>query len=502
MGVMRFVVHSPHVLEQWPEIYRAYISGVDGRVFPTRIEVDGGLVTCRRPVADSGRFNVAMPVPGFGVPMVSTASLPEREEPYLLPLELARGKIAQLRDQVAAWEVAGMILPEALRDPARQAHQFFNRATSCQDQPGQASGLAQESLRWAFQAAEIATRSYSLQRLAARRKRSPHLPLAMGCYLAGFDPSAPGGAAFVEAFSSAVVGVGWNHVEPIEGQYRWELPDAQVDWCLANRLLIYGGPLLDFSEGGFPPWLSTWEKDFPNLQSFVCDYVETAVGRYAGRIRHWDVCARANSGGALGLAEEERLALVARTLDVVRQVDDDIQLMIRIDQPWGEYQARGQHRLSPLQFVDALLRSGIGLSAVNLELAVGFRPGGSPSRDVFEVSRMLDAWTGLGIPLHVTLACPAQTHLDDAQADSAVQVEPDRWKFPWDDDAQAAWIDEHLPLLMAKQAVVGIFWAHFSDQAPHRFPHAGLLRADGSRRPALQHFIDQRRLNGKSDGDE
>ena len=33
MGVMRFLIHPAHLLDDWPEIYRAYISGADGRVF-------------------------------------------------------------------------------------------------------------------------------------------------------------------------------------------------------------------------------------------------------------------------------------------------------------------------------------------------------------------------------------------------------------------------------------------------------------------------------------
>ncbi len=34
---------------------------------------------------------------------------------------------------------------------------------------------------------------------------------------------------------------------------------------------------------GLPPWLESWTKDVSNLQSLVCDYVETAVARYAGQ---------------------------------------------------------------------------------------------------------------------------------------------------------------------------------------------------------------------------
>ena len=66
------------------------------------------------------------------------------------------------------------------------------------------------------------------------------------------------------------------------------------------------------------------------------------------------------------------MALVAHALEVAGQVDEESQLFLRVDQPWGDYQARGQHQLSPLQFVDALLRSGVGLSAVNLEFGVKF----------------------------------------------------------------------------------------------------------------------------------
>ena len=221
------------------------------------------------------------------------------------------------------------------------------------------------------------------------------------------------------------------------------------------------GPAPNFSQDGLPEWLGSWTKDVANLQSLVCDYVETAVARYAGQIRKWEVCACGNTGGALGLSEEDRLGLVARALDVVRQVDDEIQVMVQIDQPWGGYQARGMHRLSPLQFVDALLRSGIGLSAVNLELAVGFRPRGSAPRDLLELSRMLDGWALLGIPLSVTLAAPSESRAVDPQASPTIQAESDGWNEPWGETAQADWIDAVLPVLMAKQSVVGIFWTHF-----------------------------------------
>ena len=68
---------------------------------------------------------------------------------------------------------------------------------------------------------------------------------------------------------------------------------------------MVGGPLIDLAPNGLPAWLWQWENDVLNLQSFVCDFVETAISRYYGRIRNWDIAARANSGGALTLSRRK-----------------------------------------------------------------------------------------------------------------------------------------------------------------------------------------------------
>jgi hypothetical protein len=67
--------------------------------------------------------------------------------------------------------------------------------------------------------------------------------------------------------------------------------------------------------------------------------------------------------------------------------------------------------------------------------------------------------------------------------------------MPVGEEAQARWIDEYLPLLFAKPAVVAVFWNHLSDAQPHRFPHAGLARADGSGKPGLVRIVRQREVH-------
>jgi len=494
MGVMRFVVHPQELLADWPEAHRAYICGVDQAAWPTRIEISGNQLLCRRQNSDSGKLNIAWPVPGFGRPMLATASLPERDEAYLLAIELARGKIVQVRNQLATWQAAGMAIPDEFVPLHREAHQLLARAVAAQGEPAQASNIAQKALAKECEAAEILTRSYAAQRLEVRHRQYPQLPTVLGCSLGDSLFAAPQQQQFLSAFNGAAIPLQWRYIEPEEGDYRWDTYDAQVEWALANKLMLRGGPLVDLSPNGLPKWLSQWENDYWNLQSFVCDFIETVMSRYLGKVRTWEVAARPNAGGALALTEENRLTLVAKILDVARQVDQEGQFLIRIDQPWGEYQARGQHKLSPMQFADALVRAGMEMSTINLEIGVGFSPMGSPSRDLIDFSRMIDQWSLLGLPLQVTLAFPSGTD-HDANQTTDLEVDARSWKLPVSEEAQARWIDEYVPLLLAKPAVVAVFWNHLSDAQPHRFPHAGLVRPDGSGKPSLASIVGQRELH-------
>lgn len=488
MGVMRFLVHPAGVLRDWPEAHRAYLSGTDHSVWPTRVELDGQVLACRRQNSDSSKLNLVWPVPGLGKPLVTTASLPEREAPYLLPVELARGKIVQIRNQLAAWQGAGMEIPTSFQEVHRAAQHCFARAASMQDSPEVAAGEAQEALRYAFRAADQLMREYTRQRIQQRQRQYPQLPTSLGCSLGDRASFSEWETPFLEAFNSATIPVEWRSIEPAEGDYHWEAYDAQLDWCEQHHLVPRGGPFLDLGAGGLPKWLYQWEQDYWNLQSFVCDFVETAISRYLGRIRNWVVTARANTGGGIALTEEQRLTLTAKVIEVARYSDPESQLLVRVEQPWGEYQARGQHKLSPLQFADALVRADLGLNGIALDISFGYTPGGSATRDLLDISRLIDLWSSLGVPLQVSLAAPA-AHGADLQQTSDLEVDSRSAPTPWSEELQADWADAVVQLMMSKPQVTAIFWTHFSDRDPHRFPHAGLIRPDGQPRPALERLV-------------
>lgn len=491
MGVMRFTVPPGGLTDKSSDLAQAYVSGFDGRVFPSRIEDEGDVFAVRRVNQDSGKLNIPFTVEGQGRPILSTSTLREQDHTYHLGLELARGKICQVRNQLAAWEGLGMQVTAEFRDIHKAAHQLFARAATSRSAPDDLERLASQAIEKACQAADLLTRIYIGQRLSVRLRRTPQLPVSFGCGLNCAGTVERLGEDVADTFNAACIPISWRQIEPTEGTYDWSLADALVNWCADRRIVTRGGPLLDLSPAGLPDWLSQWGTDFFNLQSFLCDFVETAMSRYQGRIRTWEIATRVNTGGAFNLDEEKRLSLLARTFEVARRVDEEAQLFLRIEDPWGAYQSQGSNRLSPIQFVDYLLRCGAGVSGVNLEITAGFNNRSSGPRDLLDFSRLIDQWSMLETPLHVTMAVPAAVTADP-QSSAAESVVSPAWREPWSEQAQACWIDLYVPLLMSKQSVVGIYWNHLTDEAPHVFPNAGLIGADGYPRSGFDSFLKHR----------
>jgi hypothetical protein len=286
-------------------------------------------------------------------------------------------------------------------------------------------------------------------------------------------------------FDTAVVSFDWQKIEATEGKYSWEACDALTGWCREHKLKVAGGPLLQLDGRGLPDWLYLWEGDFDNLFSVVSDYVETLITRYAGKVDLWICAARLAELRALSLSEEEKLRLAVRTVELARQVDPSTPAIICFDQPWGEYLSHAQADFPPIHLADALVRAGLGLSGLGLELNVGYQPRGTAHRGPVEMSRLIDRWSIFGLPLYLFVTCPSSSE-EDPHAQLQTRPVDDAWPGGWSPEAQHQWIDRFLPLLLAKPAVRGVFWNQWRDDQPHDFPHGGLIDGAGRAKPALR----------------
>jgi len=414
----------------------------------------------------------------------------ERLKAYHLPVELARGTLNRLRNQAFQWQVAGMTLPATFASSLHNATVAFAKAATNQEDSGVAQDHADDAIRLALEAGDLLATEFTQQVLAIRRSQQTAATMLLcGRLQAPLEGEAK--ERFAAAFNMALVSAHWPDIEPQYGDYHWDATDRLIESCQAQNLRICMGPLVVMDRHALPDWLFL-DDDFEEVQASVLDQVEAVVKRYAGRVHLWHVTARMNQDGAFMYSDEQRLRLVVEAVDRVRTYDARTPLVVSFDQPWGEYVARKDQELTPLHFADTLVRGELGVAGVGLEINYGYWPGGTLPRDPLEISRQLDRWSQIGVPLIVYVTAPSSSAPDPLARHPARPL-PNLRSGGVTPAWQHVLLQWLLPLLLAKQQVQAIAWDCWQDNQPHEMPSSGLYDSDGHAKPALQTLIELRR---------
>ncbi len=486
MGQMRFAVFPPERLTpQMAE--RACLTTLDQSCSMVQARVEPGRLVLQRKAGDSAILHLAWPLGEQDWAVLCTATLIERPDDYHLPLELARGTIGQLRNQIEAWKALGMVVGEEVLGLVRRAVSALGQAAVSKADPPRSASLAEQSIRLGLQATDVLAAAYADQVLAARRRAANRLMPILGGNLQTAPPQGPLAAQFARGFNTAVVPLPWSAIEREENRYDWTACDRQITWARGQGLKVCCGPLLQLDRGSLPQWLLLWEGDFGNIQKFASGFVRAAVERYRGRVDIWHCAARIHAPETLGLTEEERLRLAAHVLELTRQFDSVAAPVVSFDQPWGEYMSRRELDFAPLHLADALVRAGLDLAALGVEINLAYLPGGTLPRTALELSRLVDLWASLGLPLVVFLVVPGGSG-DDPRARRRVGV----WPGEWGPERQQRYVAGWVPLLLAKPGVCGVVWNQWRDGAEHEFPHGGLLGAEEKPKPAWEAWVEAR----------
>ena len=392
------------------------------------------------------------------MPLVGTATLAERANPYVLAVELARGKLNDIRNQLADWLQLGLRSTSQLDRALAEAQKAFVHAATTTDRADECIRAAQTSLSAASAAGDLLMDAYTSQILQSRLSSTSRLPTHFGCVIDEAPQKAvPPALDWTACFNMAQIGVSWKDVAPTEGQYRWEVLDSLLSWSRRSNLAVEVGPLVEFRYGALPDWLALWEGDCETISGMLADFIQQVVTRYRGRVPLWHLVHRPASGDILGLTEEEQIRITARAIQVARQADPGAQLSIGIDRPWADWMGSSHFQLGPLHLCDYLLRADLGLSAVAIEVAPGYSPPGSHMRDLFEYSKLLDLYSLLNVPLSIWMALPSASGAD-ALANPSVKVDTQQWPASLDESLQAAWGAKWLALSVAKPFVRSASW--------------------------------------------
>ncbi|HUE74446.1 MAG TPA: hypothetical protein VMP01_26420 [Pirellulaceae bacterium] len=490
MGQLRFAIPRPERLSPGA-MTRAYVAGIDGIPWECRRTNADGVLSIERDVRESGNLYFPWLVPGQGEYTLCTASLMERERSYHLTVELARGTLNRLRNQIDIWESGGATIPDECRSLVHESTLALARAAIGKEDAAAADEAAGESIELAMRAIDLLCRDYSRQVLEIRRREQPMMSMLLGCRL-DHVPTGEAAEAFTAAFNTAVIVPNWRDLSVRVGEYEWDLLDEQVQWCRDQGLRVCMGPVVQFDRSSLPDWLYLWEEEFDELEASVVDFARAVVQRYLGRVHLWNCAGRMNVPGVMDLSEEQRLRLTVDLLELVRSIDPRTPTIVSFDQPWAEYVADEEQELTPLHFADTLARSDLGLAGVAMEMNFGYLGGGTLPRDALEISRQIDRWGQLGVPLVGVVTLPSRGD-DDPSASSKATVLPSLAAGGVTPKWQCEQAQGLIPLLVARQPMQAVFWNQLRDNVPHDFPHGGLYDAAGKPKPVLAAIIDMRK---------
>jgi Glycosyl hydrolase family 10 len=493
MGRLRFIAPGREQLmtEFSPQ---GYMAGLEGIPWVTHCSVQENELHVERQTHESGMFYMPWHVPGRAEMMLSTTTLMEREEPYHLPLELARGTLNRLRGQMSNWQHVGLNLTKELEEQVHEATYLMAQAATQQHRAEYVTTVAEKANQMGLAAIEELGRLYAEQAIKLRLQSGP-----LNTLLGGRLEDVPQGKAaqkYLSTFNAVVIPFLWRDIEHSEGDLVWDKYDALIEWAKQNNLKICGGPLVQLDIRSLPEWSYIWEEEWDDLQGYILNHVANVVNRYRGKVHLWNIAGRVNVEPVIQIAEEQMLRLVVDAAEVVRNTDSRIPMVVSFDQPWSEHMGHKDRDLPPLHFADTLARAEIGIAGFGLELNWGYWPHGSPERDCIEVSRLIDRWTSLGHPLMVSITAPSNFSADPKARDTAKPITDKLGDYP-SPSSQTQIIEQIVSVLLAKSSVQALFWNQWSDTDPHDFPHSGLIDVAGRLKPSLRILSDlRRRLQG------
>ncbi len=379
----------------------ALAGGYDVAPAPTRRVRRRELLTLTKDANESGYLLIPWPVAAGRPVACLTTTLRERAEPYHLMIELARGKVNQVRCQSADWDAIGLSVEPEDRAELRDLTRRFGEAVLAPDQPS-AWAVALEALTRAGAAGDRLSASFAEQLLQTRVGENGPIETRLECNLTRLPPP-ESRAGFAATFTSVRLMPDWSRLEPRPGEYDWAAFDELVAWAFAAGLDVSVGPVVDLADGRLPAWVAeTVAGDPARLADALCGFTDAILRRYLERVRSWQVCAGFNHRDAQGLGEDDRLRLATRLMEVARHADADGSWILGIAQPWGDYLTVQDNTYSPLVFADNLVRAGFQFAAVELEVLTGGAGRASLPRDAIAVYRLVELFGLLSLPLEVT----------------------------------------------------------------------------------------------------
>lgn len=533
----------------WP-LRHAYLTGPDDAPVSGEIRFADGMIRCEKRHPDAAGLCLQFPVEASpispdglaaGLLTLQTCLLPEREQPYLLSLELARHRLMLAINKLEDWVLFDLPGDDPAMTAFDEARQAFTAAVVAQGVRTNGTGAL---LRYSPEADRLARRALAMavdasERIAFKQAAVQHARRISGELAAAAAAFKPPENALtehetVETRNTMIGSVGvilpnppqigcsiapdqysgvlqqlvarscdfirlpmrWVEMEPTEGRYAFQATDRWIEWAVRTvKMSVVAGPIVDFRPQCVPEWLYIWEHDYETLRELVYEHVKNIVTRYRRTVSAWTVVSGLHCTANFSLSIEQALDLTRICVGLIRKLQPGATVQIEIDQPWGDSCASNPRAVPPTLYAEMVNQAGINPDLFALRIQTGTADaggdGGRTARDMMALSALLDRYAALERPITISALGAPSAPPDAGDLAAGPHDEPGYWRQPWSPESQARWLTAAAGIAASKPFVHSICWSELLDSA-RLHSREGLLSVEGQPKPAMQRLADIR----------
>lgn len=484
---MKFQVFKDGDLVSDFELCGAYLFGTDGiAVRKAKIEFKNGLITCEKANFETAGLVLLWSIDSIGKIMLPTTCLPEREEPYILNVEIARARLMGIINKCEDWSYFN-----SQGDLFEDAKKLFIKAVQNISDAPLASKFADESLKKSMALGEALAVKQSL---TIFNKRVKNHRFSKGCLGCNLDPALMGDERYVKnlvaVFGKVNIPINWANIERKHGEYDFSEIDACIKALDGRKITINAGPILKFSKETLPAWLIRKKPEFEAVRDSSYKFIVNLVSRYAGTVKSWRVVCGLNAYNYFGFGFEQILEMTRAANMAVKAESPKAKRIVEIANTWGEYYSAVANTIPPLVYIDMMVQSGINFDAFGIHMRFGKNLAGMHVRDLMQISASLDHFSMLGKPLVITeVEIPSEPDTDKESAPLS-----GLWHGQWSRRLQSQWIEHFYKIAFSKFFIDSVIYSHLADDNNSIITNSGLITQDMDIKESYQTLHNLRKI--------
>ncbi len=464
----------------WP-LFHANLVGNDDIGVCGEISFADGFISCEKKSPDAAGLAMMVRVGALGALVLRTCLLPDREEPFLLHLELARHRVKMFLVKLEDWMLCGMEAEHPVMVGWGEARDLLAEALQVEfSDPARADRLGYESLQKGIAATELLAQMHADLLLAKRYRTGPMPKQVFGCGVHQSKFAPPLASTLAQQFDFVSIPIRWREVEPEEGRYDWSKYDRWMEWAAKQGYPVVAGPLIDFRPLAVPDWLYVWEHDYDTTHDLLHDHLEAIVRRYRKIVSVWNVASALHINDNFTLAYDQLMDITRMATGLVKSLHPSGQTMIEVADPFGEYYAANSKSVPPIVYAETIAQAGFKLDMIGVNFQMGHQRLGRGTRDLMQISSVLDELFFLDIPIVVSgLAVPSHRAARDGFDPAG------SWHAPWSVEVQSEFLDKVTAICLSKPFVKSVCVQELYDHAAGEIPGSGLITSTGRGKTAL-----------------